>query len=156
MIAVAGLLLAAGAGRRLGTPKALVELQGRTLVERGADLLRDGGCSPVVVVLGASAEQVRFLLAAVEVVVAHDWEEGMSASLRAGLTALEGLGAHACVVALVDQPLVGVDAVRRLVELAGSVDAAVATYGGEARNPVLLDRTVWPELLSLSLRSTTA
>ena len=47
---VAGVLLAAGEGKRLGTPKALVELGGRRLVDRGADLLRDGGTAPVVVV----------------------------------------------------------------------------------------------------------
>lgn len=150
MTVVAGLLLAAGAGRRLGMPKALVELEGRTLVERGVALLKDGGCAPVVVVLGAAAEQVSLLLTDVEIVVAEAWDEGMAASLRAGLGALDDLGAKACVVALVDQPLVGPEAVRRLAALAGQVDAAVATYGGKLRNPVLLDRAVWPELLPLS------
>jgi CTP:molybdopterin cytidylyltransferase MocA len=147
---VAGLLLAAGAGRRLGTPKALVELDGSTLVERGAALLVEGGCDPVVVVLGAAAEHVQAFLTGVDVVVAPDWEEGMAASLRAGLRALESSAAVACVVALVDQPLVGVAAVRRLVDVGGAVEAAVATYRGEPRNPVLLGRSVWPELLALT------
>ena len=51
---VAGLLLAAGEGRRMGVPKALVELRDQTLVERGVRLLHEGGCDPVVVVLGAA------------------------------------------------------------------------------------------------------
>lgn len=80
-------------------------------------------------------------------VVAPDWDTGMAASLRAGLAGLPG---DACVVALADQPLVGPDAVRRLVGLAGTVDAAVATYGGKPRNPVLLDRSVWPEVAALT------
>ena len=150
MTVVAGLLLAAGAGRRLGMPKALVELEGRTLVERGVALLKDGGCAPVLVVLGAAAEQVSLLLTDVEIVIAEDWDEGMAASLRAGLAVLDDLGVEACIIALVDQPLVGAEAVRRLAALAGQADAAVATYGGQPRNPVLLDRAVWPELLSLT------
>lgn len=143
MTQVAGLLLAAGAGSRLGSPKALVEIGGSTLVDRGVALLRDGGCDPIVVVLGAVVVPV----AGADVVVAEDWHEGMSASLRAGLAALN---AQACVVALVDQPLVGVEAVRRLVALAGSAEAAVATYGGQPRNPVLLGRSVWSELSELT------
>lgn len=135
---VAGLLLAAGAGSRYGGPKALVELDGERLVDRGVRLLRDGGCDPVVVVLGAAVVDVP----GARVVVAPDWENGMSASLRAGLAAV---AADAVVVALVDQPWVGVDAVRRLVCASGA-DAAVACYDGEPRNPVLLARSVWPEL----------
>lgn len=143
---VAGLLLAAGAGRRLGRPKALVELGGRTLVERGVELLRDGGCEPVVVVVGAVVDGVRRVVPDVELVVAEDWADGMGASLRAGLAALDGTRAYACVVALVDQPLVGSAAVRRLVRAAATADAAVATYAGRPRNPVLLSRAVWRDV----------
>ena len=146
----AGLLLAAGKGRRFGGPKALVELDGRTLVERGLQLLQDGGCDPVVVVLGAQADVVRPLVPA-RVVVATDWAEGLGASLRAGLTALAGTAATACVVALVDQPQVGVEAVRRLVGHAGGTDAAVATYAGEPRNPVLLPRAIWSDVAALAV-----
>ncbi len=181
---VAGLLLAGGAGRRFGGPKALVRLDGELLVERGVRLLRDGGCAPVVVVLGAQAERVRAVAELPIVVVAEDWATGMGASLRAGLAALAGAehgavtgaehgavtgaehveltgaehaaltGAEhaaltgadidACVVALVDQPLVGAAAITRLrAAYAAGATAAVATYGGRPRNPVLLDRSTW-------------
>ncbi|MDT7694015.1 MAG: hypothetical protein QOI75_3382, partial [Pseudonocardiales bacterium] len=84
-----GLLLAGGAGRRMGRPKALVELAGRPLLLRALDALRGGGCTPLVVVLGAAADQVAELVPAdVRAVVAADWAEGMGASLRAGLDAL--------------------------------------------------------------------
>jgi nicotine blue oxidoreductase len=141
---VAGLLLAAGAGRRMGGPKALVELDGEPLVRRGVRLLRDGGCDPVVVVVGAAADRVRPLCDGAQVVEAPDWSTGMAASLRAGLAALD---AAACVVALVDQPRVTPAAVQRLrAAHTDGARAAVATYAGRARNPVLLDRSVWADV----------
>ena len=149
MTTTAGLLLAAGEGRRFGGPKALIELDGETLVERGVRLLQDGGCDPVVVVLGAQADLVRRHVRA-EVVVADGWAEGLGASLRAGLAALEPTSATSCVVALVDQPQVGADAIRRLLAQA-TADAAVATYDGEPRNPVLLARRIWAEVAGLAV-----
>jgi nicotine blue oxidoreductase len=136
--AVAGLLLAAGAGRRMGGPKALVELDGEPLVRRGIRLLVDSGCAPVVVVVGASADRVRGLCDGAQVVEAADWATGMGASLRAGLTALAGAEPvpDACVVALVDQPRVTVEAVRRLrAAHTDGAAVAVASYGGRSRNP---------------------
>jgi len=78
-VSAAGLLLAAGAGRRLGRPKALVRFDGALLVERGVRLLHDGGCDPVIVVLGAAADEVmeRADLAGVRVVRNEAWESGM-------------------------------------------------------------------------------
>lgn len=86
----AGLLLAAGAGRRYGMPKALVTDAGRLLVERALATLVEGGCDPVVVVLGAAADEVlaRAELSGAIVVVNPEWAGGMGSSLRAGLAAL--------------------------------------------------------------------
>ncbi|MEU6035077.1 nucleotidyltransferase family protein [Actinomadura sp. NPDC047616] len=132
----AGLLLAAGAGRRLGRPKALVEVEGERLVDRGVRVLREGGCAPVIVVTGAAPVEV---IGAI-VVPNPAWRTGMGSSLRAGLAALPP-DAPAVVVALVDQPRVGAAAVRRLVEAyRGGARVAVATYGGAPRNPVLIAR----------------
>jgi CTP:molybdopterin cytidylyltransferase MocA len=149
-VTVAGLLLAAGAGRRMGGPKALLQLDGRTFVERGVALLRDAGCDPVIVVVGAAADDVRPFVVA-DVVVAADWAEGVGASLRAGLAALQSRAATACVITLVDQPLIDVQAVRRLLDAAGDVDVAVATYDGVPLHPVLLDRTVWSGVSDLAV-----
>lgn len=145
--AVAGLLLAAGGGSRLGRPKALVWLGGSLLVERGFALLARAGCDPIVVVLGASAPQVRTEaeLGTALVVVNDDWRSGMGSSLRAGLAALTATPAPATVIALVDQPVVSLAAVDRLVAAwRGGAGAAVATFGGAQRNPVVLDRAWWP------------
>jgi CTP:molybdopterin cytidylyltransferase MocA len=144
---VAGLLLAAGSGRRLGRPKALVELGGQRLVDRGTAVLRAGGCQPVVVVLGAAVVAVP----GAAVVVNGDWATGMGSSLRAGLAALPD-DAAAVVVALVDQPHVGAEAVRRLVAaVEAGAAAAVATYGGQRGNPVALARAAWPEVARLAV-----
>jgi CTP:molybdopterin cytidylyltransferase MocA len=143
---IAGLVLAAGGGSRYGAPKALVRLRGRLLVERAADLLAAGGCDPVLVVLGAAADEVRVTAALPgPVVVNSDWPTGMGSSLRAGLTALPA-EAEAVVVTLVDTPGLGPEAVRRLIAAGGPDRAAQATYGGRRGHPVLLGRTVITEV----------
>ena len=136
---VAGLVLAAGAGRRFGGPKALVEFGGERLVDRAVRVVSAGGCAPVVVVAGAAPLDVPGAL----VVDNPDWATGMGSSLRTGLAALCG-PATAALIILVDTPGLGPDAVRRLVHAhhAGA-ELAVATYGGERGHPVLLGRSHW-------------
>ncbi|MBB5790998.1 nucleotidyltransferase family protein [Jiangella mangrovi] len=145
---VAGLVLAAGSGSRYGGPKALVEYEGSRLVDRAARLLSSGGCDPVVVVSGA----VSLTVPGAIVVHNPDWASGMGSSLRAGLRALTASAAGAVVVALVDQPWVGVEAVRRLAAAWSSgTQVAVATYDGRRGNPVLLSRAVWSEVADLAV-----
>ncbi|MFE0523896.1 NTP transferase domain-containing protein [Streptomyces sp. NPDC058954] len=143
----AGLLLAAGGGRRLGgRPKALLEHRGRPLVEYAVGVLRAAGCARVHVVLGARADEVRRRaeLGGCVVVENPAWEEGMGSSLRAGLDSLAGTGAGAALVSLVDQPGIGVEAVRRVLaayEDDGSL--ASAAYDGVRGHPVLLGASHW-------------
>ena len=141
---VAGVLLAAGEGSRFGQPKALVTLGGQTLAERGARLLRAGGADPVLIIAGAAPVEV----GDAETVNNPDWRTGMGSSLRAALRALASADAGAAVIALADQPLVGREAVGRLIAAyeAGAT-VAVAAYGGQPRNPVLLAREHWPEVI---------
>jgi CTP:molybdopterin cytidylyltransferase MocA len=149
---VAGILLAAGAGSRLGRPKALVELGGEPLADRGIRLLSAGGAVPVVVVTGAVAVDPP------GVITAHnpDWRSGMGSSLAVGLRCVPD-GCDAAVIALVDQPLVGAEAVRRLVAAhRAGASVAVAAYRGAPRNPVLLAREHWAEVISLAVGDTGA
>jgi nicotine blue oxidoreductase len=151
-VSAAGLVLAAGEGLRFGRPKALVELYGQLLVDRAVDTLRAAGCDPVVVVLGAGAVEVchRARLDAAIVVVNDAWATGMASSLCTGLAALADIGASAAVVSLVDQPRIPAAAVARLVERwRDGAAAVVATYDGEPRNPVVIDASVWPEVMSV-------
>ena len=144
---VRGLLLAAGAGRRMGMPKALVrDASGVPWLLRGVDTLREGGCEEVTVVLGAAADEAAAQLdgAGVDVVVATDWAEGMGASLRAGLASLDA-GVEAVLVSLVDLPDVSADVVSRVLD--AEVDNGVlrrAAYDGRPGHPVLLGRAHWP------------
>jgi CTP:molybdopterin cytidylyltransferase MocA len=146
---VAAVVLAAGAGRRLGQPKALVTLGGELLVERAVRTASTAGCTPIIVVLGSNADDVleRAKLEDARPVVAEDWSEGMGASLRTGIDAAAQLGCQAIVILLVDQPRIGPEALRRLRDAweAGAM-AAVATYDGQPRNPTVLDRSIWAEV----------
>jgi CTP:molybdopterin cytidylyltransferase MocA len=145
-----GLLLAAGAGRRMGRPKALLrDADGDPFLVRAVGRLREGGCLRVTVVLGAGVDEARLLLPGsgdVEVVVAEDWDEGMGASLRAGLRALDGSDADAALVSLVDLPDVDAAVLRRVVaagEPAGARALVRATYDGRPGHPVLIGRGHW-------------
>jgi CTP:molybdopterin cytidylyltransferase MocA len=141
---VHGLLLAAGEGRRMGMPKALVrDDDGTSWLHRSLAALRDGGCAEVTVVLGAGAAEARLLLDGdTHVVVAADWAQGMGASLRSGLGALPD--AAAALVTLVDLPDVGAEVVQRVLAAAtGPQVLARAAYDGEPGHPVLLGRDHW-------------
>jgi CTP:molybdopterin cytidylyltransferase MocA len=144
---VAGVLLAAGDGSRLGQPKGLVEIGGEPLGRRGAAMLRAGGADPVIVVAGAVALEVPGAL------VVHNpaWRSGMASSMAAGLTAVPE-SCDAAVLALADQPLVGPAAVQRLIRAyRAGAGVAVAAYEGRPRNPVLIARAHWPAVLELAV-----
>jgi CTP:molybdopterin cytidylyltransferase MocA len=152
-VTVAGILLAAGSGSRLGQPKATVELAGSTLAERGVGLLRAGGAVPVIVVTGA----VRVEISGVLAVHNPDWLTGMGSSLVTGLRALASADVEAAVIALADQPLVGAESVRRLIVAhENGAPVAVAAYDGKPRNPVLIARVHWPAVIELATGDTGA
>lgn len=163
---VVGILLAAGSGSRLGTPKALLrDPAGEPLLARAVAALSGGGCASVVVVLGSQAMAARRLLLGgprVDVVVAEDWARGMGFSLRAGLDRTRELAGLAggpqpsptddgvlpvgAIVTLVDLPDVTAAVVGRLVSTArvgGPSTLARAAYQGRAGHPVLLGRAYW-------------
>jgi CTP:molybdopterin cytidylyltransferase MocA len=156
---VAGILLAAGDGSRLGQPKALVVVGGQSLARRGITLLQAGGASPVIVVTGAAALDAADLAEPTSstdgwasVISVHNprWQTGMGSSVAVGLGAVPG-DCTAAVLALADQPLVGPEAVRRLIAAhAAGAGVAVACYDGQPRNPVLISREHWAEVADLA------
>lgn len=150
-MSVEGVLLAAGAGSRMGMPKALVhDDDGRSWLARGVETLVDGGCDRITVVLGASADEAVRVLdgLGVDVVIASDWADGMSASLRAGLRGLPADG-EVAVVLLVDLPDVTASVVRRVLT-AGTDPAALrrAAFDGRPGHPVLIGRDHWAGVLA--------
>jgi CTP:molybdopterin cytidylyltransferase MocA len=148
---IVGVLLAAGAGRRAGGPKALrVDADGTSWLLRSIAVLSDGGCDAVIVVLGCQAVRARDVLVKstlvqdpmVTVVEAPDWEQGMGSSLRSGLSAARSASWRAVLVHLVDLPDVTAEVVRRLIRQAptGTASLARVTYGGRPGHPVLIGR----------------
>ncbi len=156
---VTGLLLAAGQGRRMGGPKALVEVQGQALIDRCVTRLLEGGCPAVLVVLGAAADEARQQLALhdpamadrVDTTVCATWAEGIGESLRTGLAALAARGAQCpsvVLVHLVDLPDVTAEVIGRVLSQAGGSDIlARAAYNGVPGHPVLLGQAHWQEVL---------
>lgn len=144
---VAGLLLAAGGGRRLGgRPKALLTHRGRPLVEYAVEVLRTAGCARVHVVLGAAAAAVRerARLEGCVLVTNPEWERGMGSSLRTGLDSLAGTGARAALVSLVDQPGIGARAAARVLGAYRDESSLVsAAYDGVRGHPVLFGAAHW-------------
>ncbi|BDZ40968.1 hypothetical protein GCM10025865_02670 [Paraoerskovia sediminicola] len=151
---VQGVILAAGAGRRYGGPKALARsADGRPWLERACSTLRAGGVADLLVVLGAGADEARRLVPrGVDIVVAADWAHGVSASLRAALAVSERGPADAVVVTLVDLPGLTAAAVTRVLERAAAgsprLTAALAraTYDGVPGHPVVVGREHWGAL----------
>ena len=146
MTTVAGLVLAAGGGRRYGMPKALVEYGGSLLVERAVRTAR-AVCDPVLVVLGAQAVDVWRTadLEGATVLANRDWETGMASSLRTGLDGLRGWPGRvdAALVTLVDMPGMTPEALRAVAAHAAPDALATATYDGVRGHPVLLGREHW-------------
>ncbi|GLW32714.1 nucleotidyltransferase family protein [Actinoplanes regularis] len=141
----AGLVLAAGAGRRYGMAKALVPYRSGILVQHVAGTLHRAGCARTVVVLGARAEEVLAQAPDLpETVLNPDWPTGMGSSLRAGLAALTpDSSLDAAVVLLVDMPGVSPEAVRRITAHAGADALVMGGYQGRRGHPVLLGRDHW-------------
>jgi molybdenum cofactor cytidylyltransferase len=149
-VKVAAVILAAGASTRLGEPKQLVMLGGERLLERAVRIAVEAGCEPVLVVLGAQAEEIRSLCAlnAAEVVLNPDWQSGMASSVHAGTKALP---AHAdgLVLMTCDQPSVSAQHLRRLMDSGGG-DAVGSSYGGRIGVPAFFPVARCGELLGLS------
>ena len=146
MSTVAGLVLAAGGGRRYGMPKALVEYEGRLRVERAVRTAR-AVCDPVLVVLGARAVDVWRTadLDGATVLANRDWATGMASSLRTGLDGVRGWPGRidAVLVTLVDMPGMTPDALRAVAAHAAPDALAVAAYDGVRGHPVMLGRAHW-------------
>nr|WP_042192096.1 nucleotidyltransferase family protein [Kibdelosporangium sp. MJ126-NF4]CEL20481.1 CTP:molybdopterin cytidylyltransferase [Kibdelosporangium sp. MJ126-NF4]CTQ97705.1 CTP:molybdopterin cytidylyltransferase [Kibdelosporangium sp. MJ126-NF4] len=147
MADVAGLVLAAGAGRRYGMPKARIRYQGELFVERAVRVLEEGGCSPVLAVLGADSETIRAQAPALNAVDNPDWQQGMGSTLRVGLRAVHG---DAVIILPVDTPGIRSAAIDRLRELASPQALLRASYHGEPGHPVLIGRDHWAGVYELA------
>jgi len=148
-------ILAAGASTRMGAPKQLLRLDGRTLLRRTVDAVLASAAWPAVVVLGAHREAVRPEVARLPVLVAENpaWEEGLASSIRAGIQILDtfSLSLDAGLLVVVDQPAFSPAAIARLTDAAlrSGKSIVAARYDGHPGPPVLFARRHFHELLDL-------
>jgi molybdenum cofactor cytidylyltransferase len=149
---LAGIVLAAGSSSRMGVPKQLLTWGGEPLVRRAARLGIEAGFDPLVVVVGAYADEVSQALAGLDlrVVINERWAEGQSGSVKAGLAGLNRPVGGA-IFLLADQPFLTLDllgAIRRK-HAQTLAPAVVPRVAGRRANPVLFDRRTFADLASL-------
>ena len=150
------IILAAGESKRMGQPKQLLELGGRTLLARTVEAALSSNGWPVVGVLGAQAEIIRPTLAAYPILIAENpaWAEGMASSLRAGVSVLQQFSRsiEAAVVALCDQPAFSASIIDQLVSTQRATGRSIvaAHYSGRNGAPALFLREHFPALAALT------
>ncbi len=155
MSSIAIVVLAAGASTRMGVPKQLLRVHGRSLVRHAVEAALGSSCRPVIVVLGAHGEAVQSELEGlpVRIVRNENWSQGLSTSIRAGIAALPSApdSPEAIVLTLCDQPFVGADSIEALVAAYRSTGRPIVAsqYGGTLGVPTLFSRALLPELLAL-------
>jgi molybdenum cofactor cytidylyltransferase len=151
-VTTAGLVLAAGSSRRMGSPKQLLLVDGKPLLELVVTHAIASSLDQVVVVLGAAADEIRSRvdLGRATIVLNPDHAAGMASSLRAGLASLAD-GVDRVVVILGDQPDVDAGLLNRLLELqeTSGLPAASLSFNGLLHPPVVLKRELWADLMEL-------
>lgn len=154
--AVAAIVLAAGASRRLGQPKQLLVYAEETLLARALRLARESGASPVLAVLGANLEMITASVALNQAipVVNNNWDQGISTSIHAGLNALAVAAPHAAAALILacDQPRLTANHLRALIEtLAAQAQPSIvaSSYAGVIGIPAVFPRAIFPALLAL-------
>ena len=147
----AAIILAAGASKRMGYPKALLSYRGRPFLAGIMEACYAAGVEKRVVVLGYYHDKIREEIDLSDVVVAmnEDLEAGPIGSIRAGLAALAPFPVDGVVVWPVDRPHVAVATVEALLDAFRTTHQpiVVPTHGGHRGHPVLFGRRVFAELL---------
>jgi CTP:molybdopterin cytidylyltransferase MocA len=145
MTRVVGVVLAAGSGSRMGTPKAELAIDGLRLVDHAVAVLGDGGCTPIVVVARAGTT-----VAGAHVIVNGDPDRGMRSSLRLAVDAAGDDETIPLAVLLVDTPGITAESVRAVVDGWTPGRVAIATYGGRRGHPTVMPVALWRRALTLA------
>jgi molybdenum cofactor cytidylyltransferase len=150
---IGALVLAAGKSTRMGEPKQLLQLDGKAMLEHTLGNVRAAKVSDIVLVLGFAAEAIvrQVNVEGVRVVVNEAYQQGMGSSLRVGLSTLDPL-TKAALIILADQPFVLTKTLDRIIDRyqQSGAQIVIPMYQGFRGNPVLLDRSVFPEIMALS------
>lgn len=148
-------ILAAGASSRLGKPKQLLKHNGKSLLQNTIDTAIASDVDPVIVVLGANAEQVSKEInkSKIHVIINTEWEEGMASSLVTGLNELLFISSSTDAVILIvcDQPHVSPELINELIDTQKQTGKPIVTcnYGEAIGPPALFHRSLFSELMQL-------
>jgi molybdenum cofactor cytidylyltransferase len=147
------IVLAAGGSSRFGQPKQLASYGGKTLLRRAVETALASVYAPVIVVLGAQAEQMRLELEGLRVTICENarWEEGMTSSIQAGMEAIP-TEADGTAIMLCDQPLLTPEVLNALAAKLVETQAPLAAceYGNTLGVPALFTRPLYAEIFALS------
>jgi molybdenum cofactor cytidylyltransferase len=152
---VGAIILAAGGSTRMGRPKQLLQIEGQTLVRRIVDAATGAGCSPIVVVLGHKADAICQELdrQPVHFAINPDWSRGIGSSIRCGVEMLLTIAPsiERLMLLLCDQPRVSANVLRRVIaaQKCSEKPVCVCAYAGTVGPPVLVDRSLFEQLMSL-------
>lgn len=143
-------ILAAGEGKRMGMPKAVLELEGgRSFLQGLTSTFAKAGCE-VLAVVGAGADEVRLHPARAALVENPDWPAGQFSSVRVGLTAALGEGADVVLIHPVDVPMIRASTVKAVLGALDGHDAAVPQYEGASGHPLALTRAAALKVLAMT------
>lgn len=146
------IVLAGGKSNRLGQPKQLLDIQGKTMIQHVTDMALKAALGPVIVITGAHADQLP-LIPNVHIVHNSEWEEGMAASIRKGINYTKNVYPEidGLIILVADQPYLHSAILREMADLQKKNDyvAVAAAYKDQLGTPVLFHHTLWSELLLL-------
>lgn len=151
------IILAAGASSRMGAPKQLLLVDGKTLIKRICETAMDTPCHPIVTVLGANRNLIRKETDRMPITVIDNpqWENGMSSSIKMGLAGayMTEKAIEAAIFLTVDMPYVNAELINKMIEKAESdekIEIVACKYDSQMGIPVLFKRTLFTDLLELT------
>jgi molybdenum cofactor cytidylyltransferase len=150
---IAGLIVAAGGSSRLDSPKQLLKWGNKLLLNHVIDMVETAGIAPILVVLGSHTKEIREAIQSrqIEVIVNSHWEEGMSTSIKCGISALPQ-DVDGTFIFLSDQPFINSDLLIQIEAVFNQSGAPIAAprVNGQQCNPVLFRRNMFPALMDIS------
>jgi molybdenum cofactor cytidylyltransferase len=153
-MSIAIIILAAGRSSRLGSPKQLLEFNGKSLLQHSIDEAKFMGSDHVLVVLGANEMEIMKDITDPDIRIVHNdqWEEGMASSIRCGINAVKEMDVESVIIMVCDQPYVDSRLLKDLYHTHQQTrhQVVASAYSGTAGTPALFHRSMFDELLLLN------
>lgn len=153
---IAGIILAGGESKRMGRPKPLIDVGGKTFSQIIVEKLKSAGLRDISIVLGSDAENIKkdLNIKNIKTIINSNWRGGQISSLKAALKNVSS-DTEALVVCLIDHPGVSVTTIDSIISeyLLGGNDIVIPVYAGRGGHPVVFGRRVFNDLMAASEKS---